>query len=215
MKHSKLPATANSPPITINFKPNINFKNTKAMQFKKSLFLFSLLICFTTQAQITKGNFLVGGTGGFSKYKSTIVNDNSGAAQKGVGLQIAPNVGYFVVDNFVTGVGLGYSYSNPSGNNNNSSSYSLGPFARYYFLKPEKMINPFFQASYSFSKGKSENGGKFSNSGYGLKAGTAIFFNSSVALELGINYTYSNSDNVVKIYDLSFIMGFQIHLEKK
>jgi hypothetical protein len=77
------------------------------MNFKKTLILFSLLSSFAIQAQITKGNFLVGGSGYFSKYKSTIVNDNSGEAQKGVGLQIAPNIGYFVVDNFVTGLGLG------------------------------------------------------------------------------------------------------------
>lgn len=184
----------------------------KTLKFFLAFTLFSYL---STNAQITKGNWMVGGSANFTNYKSTYQYGDTESTQTGSGLQISPNLGYFIKDNIVLGTALGFNYSNPSGDNNNSFSYGIGPFARYYFRKSDKMINPFFQASYGFSQGKSDSGGDNKSNGYGLKGGTAIFFNSSVALELALNYDSTRYNDNSTSKNFSFGIGFQIHLEKK
>ena len=173
-----------------------------------------LLITLTTNAQITKGNWMVGGTGNFTNYKSTFENNNTEITQTGSALTISPNLGYFIVDNLTVGTSVSFSFSNPSGSNNNSQGYSLSPFIRYYFRKTDKMINPFLQTSYSFGKGKSDSGGSNKSTGYTIKGGSAIFFNSSVALELSLNYDSSKFNSDVKSNNFTVGIGFQIHLEK-
>ncbi|TDP58283.1 outer membrane beta-barrel protein [Flavobacterium dankookense] len=173
-----------------------------------------LLITLTTNAQITKGNWMVGGSGNFTNYKSTFENNNTEITQTGSALTISPNLGYFIANNLTVGTSVSFSFSNPSGSNNNSQGYSLSPFIRYYFRKTDKMINPFLQTNYSFSKGKSDSGGSNNSTGYTIKGGSAIFFNSSVALELSLNYDSSKFNSDVKSNNLTVGIGFQIHLEK-
>ena len=77
------------------------------------------------------------------------------------------------------------------------------------------MINPFLQTSYSFNEGKSDSGGSNKSTGYTIKGGSAIFFNSSVALELSLNYDSSKYNSNSKSNNFTAGIGFQIHLEKK
>lgn len=185
-------------------------KNLNPFFIAIALFTFS-----NTNAQITKGNWMVGGSGSFTSYNSTNYNNNIETTQTGYGFNISPNLGYFIADNIALGSSAGFGFSNPSGSNNNSHSYGLAPFVRYYFRKSEKVINPFLQTSYGFSEGKSDSGGLSNNSGYTVKGGSAIFFNSSVALELTLNYESfkNNLDSKSKYFTIG--LGFQIHLEKK
>lgn len=183
---------------------------------KNKIFLITtLLISVASNAQITKGNWMVGGSGNYTSYKSKIYNNNTEITQTGSALSISPNLGYFIVDNFALGTIVSYSFSNPSGDNNNSQGYGISPFVRYYFRKSDKMINPFLQSSYGFSKGKSDSGGSNKSTGYTIKGGSAIFFNSSVALELSLNYDSSKFNSDVKSNNFTVGIGFQIHLEKK
>lgn len=175
---------------------------------------FSLLSFLTTNAQITKGNWMVGGSGSFTNYKSTFQSGITEITQTGSALTISPNLGYFIVDNLVLGSIVSFSFSNPSGDNNNSHGYGVSPFIRYYFRKSDKMINPFLQTGYSFSKGKSDSGGSNKSTGYTIKGGSAIFLNSSVALELSLNYDSSTFNSDTKSNNFTVGLGFQIHLEK-
>jgi len=185
------------------------------MKTIKSIAIAFLFFTITTNAQITKGNWMVGGTGNLTNYKSTFQSGNSEIVQKGYGLTISPNLGYFIIDNFAMGTILSFSYSNPSGDNNNSYGYGISPFLKFYFRNEEKIINPFLQASYGFSEGKSDSGGNNKSSGYEIKGGTAIFFNSSVALELSVDYDSSKNNRDSKSNNFSIGIGFQIHLENK
>jgi hypothetical protein len=183
---------------------------------RKTTIMAILLFSSLANAQITKGNWMVGGSGNFTNYKSTFQSNNSEVTNTGNGINISPNLGYFVIDNFALGTAVGFNYSNPSGANNNSHSYGISPFVRYYFRKSEKIINPFLQTSYGFSKGKSENGGSNKSSGYTIKGGSAFFLNSSVALELTIEYNSSINNPFNRQYDyFTTGIGLQIHLEKE
>jgi hypothetical protein len=181
----------------------------------KLLLISTLLFSISANSQITKNYWMMGGTGNFTNYKSTIQNNNTEIVQTGNAFQFSPDIGYFVIDNLALGAVVILSYSNPSGENNNSYGYGISPFVRYYFRKPEKMINFFLQTSYGFSEGKSESGGSNRSSGYNLKGGSAIFLNSSVALELSIDYDSSKSNYDAKYNNFIIGIGFQIYLEKK
>lgn len=179
------------------------------------LFFIAILLCTTSaNSQITKGNWMVGGSGNFTSYKSTFQSNNTEVTNTGSGINISPNLGYFVVDNFAVGTAVGFNFSNPSGANNNSHSYDISPFVRYYFRKSEKIINPFLQTSYGFGNSKNESGGSNKIRGYTIKGGSAIFFNSSVAIELSLNYNSSKYNSDTKYNDFTIGIGFQIHLEK-
>lgn len=181
-------------------------------------FLIAIISLFnlTANAQITKGNWMVGGSGSFSSYKSTFEDNNIEVTQSGTGLQVSPNIGYFVLDKFCVGTAVSVSFSNPSGDNNNGHGYGFSPFVKYYFLKPEKMINFFTQLGYGYSEGKSQSS-NFTNKTNSVivKGGTAVFFNSSVALEVSIDYSSSKFNNNTKSNYLTLGIGFQIHLEKE
>jgi len=94
--------------------------------------------------------------------------------------------------------------------------FGLAPFVRYYFRKSDKIINPFLQASYGFYKGKKQSGGYNTSTDYRLKGGTAFFLNSSVALEISIEYNSSIKNfNNTQYDNFTTGIGLQIHLEKE
>lgn len=186
----------------------------------KTITLFFFIVfgmTLTANAQITKGNWLVGGEGSYSsvKYKSEYngITETSDASS----IRINPNLGYFFIDKFAGGLQLQLTFLEP-GSSFAFNSYSFGPFVRYYFLNQENRINLFSQVNYSFGFGKNGLDVKTDSSGYGVKAGTVLFFNSSVGIELSLNYISSTSkqDGGFKDSSDAFLvgLGFQIHLEK-
>ena len=184
---------------------------------KKTTIMAILLFSSLANAQITKGNWMVGGSGSFINYKNTYPDHNTETTYSGYALYLLPNVGYFVADNFSIGSIVNFSFDNPSGSDNNSLSIGLAPFVRYYFRKSDKIINPFLQASYSFNKSKIQlEDGYNKSSDYKLKGGSAFFLNSSVALELTIEYNSSINNPFNRQYDyFTTGIGLQIHLEKE
>lgn len=146
------------------------------MKLIKQLFILIILFISTANAQITKGNWMVGGSGSFTNYKNTYPDNNTETVQTGYAFDLLPNVGYFVVDNFSIGSIIGFSFINPSGPENNSLNFGLAPFVRYYFRKSDKIINPFLQASYSFNRSKIQfEDGYNKSSEYRLKGGSSFF----------------------------------------
>lgn len=186
------------------------------MKTCKLFFIATILCTISANAQITKGNWMVGGNGSFKNYKTTYLDNFTQITQAGYALDLSPNVGYFVVDNFSIGGIVSFSFNNPSGSSNNSLSFGLAPFVRYYFRKSDKIINPFLQGSYSFNRSKIQSGGGYyKSSEYSLKGGSAFFLNSSVALEITIEYNSSiNNVNNNQYDNFTTGIGLQIHLEK-
>ena len=187
----------------------------------KTLFFFLILATsLSTNAQITKGNWLVGGSGSFSSIIAESKNSMGEEIEThSSGLQINPNIGYFLADKFVAGLDLGINLANSQGPDNSNWSLGFGPFVRYYFLKPEKLINIFSEANFSYGFGLSEFNKDRNSTGYGLGAGSVLFFNSSVGLEFSVNYTDTvsrdNSDSDSNFKNFFVALGFQIHLEQK
>jgi hypothetical protein len=159
---------------------------------------------------------MVGGTGNLSSYETKYFNNNTEITNKGFGANIAPNLGYFFADKLVAGASINLGFTNPKGYDN-SFGYGIGPFVRYYFLKEDKQINFFAETKYSFGINKSGINESKSN-GYAFKAGPAIFFNSSVALEVTLDYnsskTIPNNSASSTYNNFQVGIGFQIHLEK-
>lgn len=187
------------------------------MKTIKMFFIITILFTISANSQITKGNWMVGGSGSFINYKNTYPDHITETTQTGYAFELLPNVGYFVVDNFSIGSIVSFSFDNPSGPDNNSLGFGLAPFVRYYFIKSEKIINPFLQASYSFNRSKIQlEDGYNKSSEYRLKGGSAFFLNSSVALEITIEYSSSINNVNNNQYDrFTTGIGLQIHLEKE
>lgn len=167
---------------------------------------FAILSFFSSNAQITKKNWLVGGTGNF--YSSQLKSENS--TQNGIGLELRPSVGLFVIDKFAVGLTPLLAYNKPE-NGNSITSYGIGPFARYYFLKPENRINILSHIGYTYYGNSNAND---NSTALDFRTGAVLFFNSSVALELTLNYNINNIQSTTKYNIFSLGLGFQIHIEK-
>ena len=156
---------------------------------------------------------MIGGAAHFSSTSYETTNSD-GSTNKGKGSEITayPNIGYFIVNNFACGLSGNFGLSIPE-QGNNSTSYGVGPFVRYYFFKPNKKINILSQVGYYYT---TDSGSSKSNS-YNFKAGPVIYFNSSVGLELTMDYNVSkisNSYSDTTRKNLTIGLGLQIHLKK-
>jgi hypothetical protein len=190
------------------------------MKTIKLILSITLLSFLTSNAQITKGNWMVGGDASYSKKESYANNFNS-SKRKTSELDIKANVGYFFIDNFQAGIRLSYLNYNLKNDDSGSSNkhwLKYGIYSRYYFLKTEKLVNIYLDGGYFFGNRIYYNGDFKDNlNGYSLSAGPTIFLNSSVAMEMGINYSSTKLKGVNDFTenDLQFTIGFQIFLEKQ
>lgn len=190
-------------------------------------FIYFLVLTASTFGQLTKGHWLVGGSGRFYSYKNEIVSSVSTTNGKYTQIDISPNIGYFIVDKFalgikstvstikgnynvVSGVGLGGS---------NGQRYSIGVFSRYYFLEKEKQTNILIDASYQSGiiRGVNDTKGTFNN--LSISAGPVIYFNSSVGLEFLLGYATDSEKYTSQVFceqrnGFQFNIGLQIHLIK-
>jgi len=173
----------------------------------------------TANAQITKGNWMYGGNASFSK-KESFNNNFKNDKLKTSEFDIKANAGYFFIDNLQAGVRIGYSDFKYRHINADSNRYWLkyGAYSRYYFLKPEKIVNVFIDGGYFLGNNVFESGDYKDNvNGFSISAGPTIFFNNSVAMELAVNYssTKLKGANDGTENNLQFSLGFQVFLEKR
>jgi hypothetical protein len=61
------------------------------MKINESLLIATLIVAFTSNAQITKGNWMMGGSASFGNYKTTIGEN----AVESTSISISPNIEYF------------------------------------------------------------------------------------------------------------------------
>ena len=188
------------------------------MKILKLIYLLILLFISTTNAQINKGNWMVGGTAGFTYSKTEAINNNPTTGTtinyNSIGtysVALDPNVGYFFKDKLAAGLKISYLNGFQEGEKVSSDgmNLSIGPYLRYYFLKTDKVYNLFIEPSYNrFLSNSLGNASSFS-----IKPGFVIFMNSSVGFETSISYVKTKSSDFER-NDIFFGFGFQIHLEK-
>lgn len=169
--------------------------------------VFSLSVL---HGQITKGNWMVGGNASFTKTDyATAVSGQ----YKRTDLLIAAPIGHFLIDKFAVGItpSLVYGKTVLSTNTGSGTVFKIGPFVRYYFLKPDQQFNLFAEGSYAYGTSSAKQG----QHTYTAKAGPVLYFNSSVGLEFTVAHSTTKfvgvegRDNL-----LQFGIDFQIHLEK-
>ena len=181
------------------------------------LFFILFAISFALNAQITKGNWMVGGDASFFSNKTeSNYNGNINTSETSY-LRLSPNIGYFFMDKLNGGIGLNLNFVDP-GKTLNSQGYGFNPYIRYYFLEAKNQINLFSQLGYNWGFGKNGLGIKTDTNGYNFKIGSALFFNSCVGLEFSLNYSHiKNVNDKIDTYVTNQFLvglGFQIHLEK-
>lgn len=174
------------------------------MKINSILLIVILCVSFASNAQIDKGNWMMGGGAAFSSYK----NQSEGTSSKATGFQIHPIIGYFVIDNVAVGASAQFAFIN----NLNNNSYGIGPFVRYYLLKKEKPINIFSEARYEYSVLKLLNA---QTENFNVKLGTVYFLNDSVGIEVALNYSTQKSNQNIENQAIYLNVGFQIHLERE
>jgi|AAFX01.1.fsa_nt_gi hypothetical protein len=175
------------------------------------LILIALKLSLSSFSQITKNNWLVGGNGSFSSTKS---ESSSISNTSRTYWRIEPNIGYFFLDKFAAGVSVLINHEKTSIGTMSSKQtyYSIGPFARYYFLPADRQVNIFSEGSYQHLVLNPGNDG--SNS-YTLLLGTVVFFNNCVGLEFTTGYSITNnSKSDLKYRIIQVGLGLQVHLEK-
>lgn len=203
---------------TVVFMLCRTLKNKKgAKTLKKIQILLLILITFSANAQITKGNWLVGGNASFSYDSHKTTNDLGNTRYSSFNLELSPNVGYFFVDKLAGDARISYNqnFSEESTSSSDSSTLSVDPFVRFYFLPTEQNFNIFGESSYKFYLKNEYSDIKT----FSVKAGATYFVNHSVGYELALQYLNSNFDNsfnssgTINTIMLSF--GVQIYLEKQ
>lgn len=198
------------------------FSIIKNMHKRNLLTLCILFLLAKADAQITKGNWLVGGNFSYSKDKS-MGNDVINSKSRTV--DIMPNAGYFVVDKLALGARLNVGSSKqkyPQAQGQNvitQNSFGVGPFIRYYLLKPDKIVNIFSEGGIVYETLTSKNSGSVQGREKSIlktaAIGAVVFLNSAVGLEVKFGYSnlkVFNKDAREKNIQLN--LGFQIHLEK-
>ena len=177
---------------------------------KKNILILSILL-FTTicaNSQITKGNWMVGGSG---DYTNETVTSDTGNKTKYKVITIKPNVGYFIMDKFAIGGTLNYM------NQGSFNTYGIGLFSRYYFLEPEKIFNLYAQIHYDYDINVSDvtftSRTRYTQF-YGAIMGLEVFLNNSVGLEFSLQYE-KGILNDANSETFKAVIGFQIHLERK
>jgi len=188
--------------------------NTKIMQ---KLILFIIIIIFSNNVncQVTKGNWLFGGSVSFS---STTFNSEAGQKNSLFSIKLSPEIGYFIANKLAVGTKINFDKQGLKATG--TSIYStftdanFGPFIRYYFLSTEKQFNILAEGScqFGFIEG---NTVKTSKNTFSFAIGPVIYFTSSAGLEFLIGYTtYKYVGFAGYNNNVQFGIGFQIHLEK-
>ena len=129
-------------------------------------------------------------------------------------INVSPNIGYFFANKLAGGLKLTLAYTvlKYSGIRNEATILKIGPFIRYYFLSTENQVNIFAESAYQ----RQTDFKGFRMYNFSLSAGPVIYFNSSVGLELTLNYEqYRGKSSTPSAKTFSFGIGFQIHLEKE
>ena len=178
----------------------------------KQIIILSFTLLFLlgyTNSQVTKGNWLVGGSGRFASQLEHL----NGSEVKGLNIQVSTNLGYFPLDKFAGGLKAGYASDKIRYNSTETkiSDFRVGPFLRYYFLNPEGRVNILGESSYQYVHDQGLGNANL----FSFSAGPVIYFNSSIGLELTLNYElYREAETNTKANTLFFGIGLQVHLEK-
>ncbi len=187
----------------------------------------------TAQASNTeKGTFMIGGELGLSSTSSTTnAAGNTNQGSNSLQFNIAPSVGYFVVDHFAVGIGVDYTLSTITDRDDNDNSQFdsdllFGPFVRYYIPFGDKAL--FFEADFGFGNSNASFNDQSVNTtvlAAGIGPGFTIFSNDHIGIEALAKYKYGSSRNVTEVNNMKtestttthafdFSIGLQVYFTR-
>lgn len=177
-------------------------------QLRYAFLIVVLLGAGVLTAQVLdQGNFMVGSTLGLSVAESSVTLEASTQNEEGEGpsssqFNLAPNVGYFVMDYFALGIGMDYTFSaieEPDADRNEDSNLLFGPFLRYYFPLDDDMA-VFLQTDFGFGNASDDQviagqRQRISSNIFalGIGPGFTIFSSSAIGIEAIFKYNYARS----------------------
>jgi hypothetical protein len=158
----------------------------------------------TANAQTQQGDWMIGG------------NFRLNTSDNNTQLSFTPNAGVFVIDNLAVGGNVGISYSK-NGNNKNTT-FSIGPFARYYFTTLNQTVRPVLHGSFNYLSNKSKIGNNFSStntgSNYFIGGGAALFISNNVSIDALMGYDHTKYSDFDGSGGFAFNIGFQVYINK-
>jgi hypothetical protein len=187
---------------------------------------------FTVFAQTNGGDILIGASSSFNfnyNHQTDVGTDWYGNPiednYSGIGLNISPFIGVFVVKGLSIGLDVPLSYSTTKTEDNDKLSvfnFSVGPFIRYYFNTP--MFKPFIHTQFGYSTYNyhvnysdpdiEDDKYDINSLSYKFGAGLAIFITEKLSLDIMGSYNYidyiDNSDD--REWNIGADLGFSIVL---
>lgn len=174
------------------------------------LLITSAFIANKSNAQIQKGNYLVGGD---------IANLNFDLGGGGLfSVNLNPKAAWFIKDNTALGAYLNFGLSTAKGVKA-STTYGVGALGRYYINDPKTIVlkqgRLFFEGNVGIQGISVANGSNTTGLGLGVGPGYAYFITPEIGLETLLKYNgivgfgsnpYTSS--------LNLNVGFQIYLSK-
>jgi hypothetical protein len=192
------------------------FFNSQLKLFMSKLnliFLSTVLLgCGSLQAQLQKGNVLVGGD-----ITSMDLTLNS---SKAFTINIDPKAAWFIKDNLAVGAYVNFGLSTAKGQGT-STTYGVGALARYYFSSKQvdilKSTRFFVEANAGIEGSNAAQGGGSTNGlGLGIGPGIAYFVSPNVSLEALLKFKgIVGFGSDVATNDIVLGVGFQIYLPNK
>jgi len=201
---------------------------------KIPLLIFALFyFAVSSNAQLDKRTWLVGGNGNIDFYNQDFKADYTTYTANITKIDIDCSIGYFLIDKLALGIrptfflenGEFFENGNLSGTIGSRTKLLIGPFGRYYLLKKDKSFNVFTDLSYQFGTNVdpiATNNSRGKARQFSTSTGLELFLNSVVGLEILVGYKnryedinygngsfYSDKKNSLQIN-----IGFQIHLRK-
>ena len=172
---------------------------------KLSLLFFACILGLTQQAQINKGQTMVGGNVNYYKnsYDTKATHTNSGSYQEYSQFSVNVRAGYFILNKVMVGLsyGKGSTSSNTKGNisangqytlksDGNDASNTFGIFGRYYQMMGKSKFAVFGQLDVGMLVGNGERRDEQLLSGAWWPTYTASTDETGLSSRLGLGLTY-------------------------
>nr|WP_315032324.1 OmpW family outer membrane protein [uncultured Chryseobacterium sp.] len=204
---------------------------------KKLLLAGAVALFGLSNAQMTKGDWVISGnTGfGFNSVTTTIKADGQSADGPKVStFSLTPSVGYFVIDKLAVGIDLGLTSATTKyeGAKATTTSFSVMPTATYYFTNNTKFV-PFLGAGIGYASVKNKgsfNAGGISGSNeettdglaWKVKGGVTYMATQSLGINLGLSYdqfsnkqSYFGTDVKTNVKTFGVNVGFSYFIKAK
>lgn len=204
---------------------------------KKLLLAGAVALFGLSNAQMTKGDWVISGNTGFGFNNVTTKVKAEGQSADGPKVStfsLTPSVGYFVIDKLAVGIDLGLTSATTKyeGTKSTTTSFSVMPTATYYFTNDSKFV-PFLGAGIGYASVKNKGEVNFmglSSSdetttdglAWKVKGGVTYMATQSLGINLGVSYdqfsnkeTYMGTDVKTKVNTFGVNVGFSYFIKAK